>query len=344
MGLGGLIVLILGVLLPRPGLADVIGKWDWHLLADGSNKRELHWCIVFQIRGDEEDAFPRDKVDQWKKWARKAFANWVKDRSGKSTGWKFKEVDFWNEEPKPKCQIQIRWSVTPRSDFGRASVPKYKKGKHRAEDVQIYIHSVDAKGKPRKFGRKGKDTLDPVRLLKHEIGHAIRLDDTENIEDIMSSGVETEAGEIGNHDTNLSDEDYKEARESASTGLKVAMHQPQAPSAGEDVGVMVATLPVGPMVDAYVFLAVDAHDRYQDLDAAHDWLDRALELDPNNPVAARMLDQVKAEEQQVGLQRAGVALGTLQQMMIRMDEEEEHRRHEERHEGEEPGPPPEEGH
>ena len=344
MGWGGLIVLALCVLLPRPGLAHVVDNWDWHL-DKGKKKRKLHWCLISELReGFPPDAFPRDKAEQWKKWAKEAFDNWVKDGKGKPTGWKFEEV----KQLDPNCQVLIRFSTRPNGSYGKAVVPSGEKGDQRAKKVPIIIHGVDAKGKPRKYGRKGKDTLDPVRILKHEIGHAIRLDDTKNKNDIMSSGVETEAGEIGKHDTTPSDEDYKEARESAAGELKVAMHSPTVPSEGKDVGAMVATLPTGPMVEAYIAMAVEAHDRYQDLDAAHDWLDRALELDPNNPVAVRLLDQVKAEEQQVGLQRAGVALGALQQMMIRMAEEEEHGRHEERHEGEgapaeEPGPPPEEG-
>lgn len=345
MGWGGLIVLALCVLLPRPGLAHVVDNWDWHL-DKGKKKRKLHWCLVSELRkGFPPDAFPSDQAKKWKKWAKEAFDNWVKDGKGKPTGWTFEEV----KQLDPKCQVLIRFSTRPNGSYGKAVVPSGKKGDQRAKKVPIIIHGVDAKGKPRKYGRKGKDTLDPVRILKHEIGHAIRLDDTENKGDIMGSGVETEAGEIGKHDTTPSDEDYKEARDSAAGELKVAMHSPTVPSEGKDVGAMVATLPPGPMVEAYIAMAVEAHDRYQDLDGAHDWLDRALELDPNNPVAVRLLDQVKAEEQQVGLQRAGVALGTLQQMMIRMAEEEEHGMHEERHEGEgapaeEPGPPPEEGH
>ncbi len=334
MGRGGLVVLALCVLLPRPGLAHVVDNWDWHL-DKGKKKRKLHWCLILEPL---PEGFPRDKAEQWKKWAKESFDNWVKDGKGKPTGWTFEEVSYLD----PNCQVLIRFSTRPNGSYGKAYVPTGEKGDQRAKKVTIRIFGVGPDKKPRKYGRKGKDTLDPVRILKHEIGHAIRLDDTENIEDIMGSGVETEAGEIGKHDTTPSDEDYKEARDSAAGDLKVAMHSPTVPSEGKDVGAMVATLPPGPMVEAYVFLAVDAHDRYQDLDAAHDWLDRALELDPDHPVAARMLDQVKAEEQQVGLQRAGVALGTLQQMMIRMDEEEEHRMHEERHEEEHH--PPEEGH
>jgi hypothetical protein len=323
----------------------VVSDWDWHLVK-GKKKRKLHWCLVTELRkGFPPDAFPKAEADKWKKWAKEAFDNWVKDGKGKATGWTFEEVSQLDA----KCQVLIRFSTRPSGSYGKAVVPSGEKGDQRAKKVPIIINGVDAKGKARKYGRKGKDTLDPVRILKHEIGHAIRLDDTENKGDIMGSGVETEAGEVGKHDTTPSAEDYKEARDSAAGELEVAMHQPQAPSAGEDVGVMVATLPAGPMVDAYIAMAVEAHDRYQDLDGAHDWLDRALELDPNNPVAVRLLDQVKAEEQQVGLQRAGVALGVLQQMMIRMAEEEEHGRYEEHHEGEEappaeePGPPPEEG-
>lgn len=313
------------LLRTAPAPAHVVEEWDWHLLADGKEKRHIHWCVVFELRPGMEDAFPRGEAAKWKKWAKEAFDNWQKALSKRKKKWTFEEVDFWSGEP--KCQIQIRWSTTPRSDYGRASVPDYKKGEHRAETVQIYVHGVDAKKRPRKFGRKGDDTYDPVRLLMHEIGHAIRLDDTENPKDIMSSGVEDDAKEKGNHNTKLSEEDIKEAGDAAAGKLKVAM-LPAEPDA--------AALPTGPVVNAYMFMAADAHDRYQDLDAAHDWLERALELDPYNTTARAMLERVEAAEQQVGLQRMGVALGTLQQMLIRRQLEEQRRQEEweELHEGE----------
>ncbi|MFQ5894160.1 MAG: hypothetical protein ACE5H5_07580, partial [Nitrospinota bacterium] len=114
-----------------------------------------------------------------------------------------------------------------------------------------------------------------------------------------------------------------------------------------DVGALVANIPSGPMIEAYLFMAVQAHDRFRDLDAAHDWLERALELDPDNAVARGMLERVKAAEQQVGLGRAGVALGVLQQMLLRQaleEERQEQMQHEEHPPGEEWHPPPEEGH
>lgn len=350
---GGVVVLALGVLLPRPAVPHVVDNWDWHLVK-GKKKRHLHWCLITEFRkGFPPDAFPRDQAEKWKKWAKEAFKNWVKDGKGKPTGWTFEEVSYTD----PNCQILIRFSKRPNANYGTTYVPSGEKGDQRAKKVPIIINGVDAKGKPRNFGRKGKNTLDPVRLLKHEFGHAIRLGHPEKKKkkekekkkrgkkakgNIMDSGVETDEQERGNHDTELSEDDYQEARDAATGVLKVAMGPPSAPSAGEDVGAMVATLPAGPMVDAYIAMAVDAHDRYQDLDAAHDWLDRALELAPDHPIATRLLDQVKAEEQQVGLQRAGVALGVLQQMMIRMAEEEEYGMHEEQHEEEHH--PPEEVH
>lgn len=307
--------------LPASGLAHVVEDWDWHLLKDGKKKRHLHWCVIPELRPGMPDAFPRDKAAEWEKWAKEAFDNWTKDPKGESTGWTFEKVGPFDKN----CQIQIRWSTTPRSDFGRAVVPSGEEGDQRADKVQIYIHSVGADKKPRKFGREGEDTLDPVRLLKHEVGHAIRLDDTDNAEDMMSSGVESEDEEKGNHDTSLSEEDYKEARESASGELKVAMREVE-----KDVIPVATTFPKGPMVRAYLYMAAEAHDRYRDLDGAHDWLDRALELDPYNQTARAMLDKVKAEEQQVGMGRMGVALGTLTIMLERMEEERWHE-----HEGEE---------
>ncbi len=94
-------------------------------------------------------------------------------------------------------------------------------------------------------------------------------------------------------------------------------------------------IPSGPMVEAYIAMAVDAHDRFRDLDAAHDWLERALELDPDNYVAKGILDRVKAEEQQAGLQRAGAVMGAVMHMLAEQERRERERReHEGGHYGE----------
>lgn len=325
-GLAPVLSLLMLAALPSSGLAHVVENWDWHLLKDGKKKRHIHWCVIAKLTPAMRDAFPRDQAAKWEKWAKEAFDNWTKDSKGKATGWSFEKVGALDS----KCQIQIRWSTTPRSDFGRATIPTGAKGDQRAEKVQIYVHSVGADKKPRKFGRKGADTLDPVRLLKHEVGHAIRLDDTKNPKDMMSSGVESEDKEKGNHNTSLSEEDYKEARESAAGELKVALLDVE-----KDVIPVATTFPEGPMVRAYLYMAAEAHDRYRDLDGAHDWLDRALELDPYNNTARAMLDKVKAEEQQVGMGRMGAAMGTLSIMIERMEEQEWREGEEHHHEGEE---------
>lgn len=105
-----------------------------------------------------------------------------------------------------------------------------------------------------------------------------------------------------------------------------------------DVVPLATAFPTGPMVTAYLYMAASAHDQYRDLDAAHDWLDRALELDPYNTTATAMLDTVKSEEQQVGLQRMGVAMGVLMQMIEKAQEQEE----QQQEEGMEEEMPPEE--
>lgn len=86
-----------------------------------------------------------------------------------------------------------------------------------------------------------------------------------------------------------------------------------------NTGPLEVTIPHGPVVETYIAMAVDAHDRYGDLDSANDWLVRALELDPSNYVAQRLLVRVEAAQQQVALRRAGIALGALQQMLVRQE-------------------------
>lgn len=302
--------------MPGSGLAHVVEDWDWHLKKDGSKKRHLHWCVVVEIRkGLPPDAFPREDGNKWKKWAKEAFNNWTKDSKGKPTGWTFEEVSMHDK----KCQVMLRFSKRPSTSYGTAYVPSGEKGDQRAKKVVVIINGVGADKKARKYGRKGKDTFDPVRLLMHEIGHCLRLRDTKNKKDIMSSGVEKDEKEKGNHDTKLSEEDIKEAKDAAKGDLKVAAAMP---TAGDAVPVATA-IPTEPVVRAYMYMAADAHDRYKDLDSAEDWLERALEHDPYNRTARAMLDQVKAEKQQIGMQRMGVAVGTLQQMLEKMQEQEE---------------------
>jgi nucleotide-binding universal stress UspA family protein len=293
----------------------VVEDWDWHLKKDGSKKRHLHWCVVVEIRkGLPPDAFPSKEGAKWKKWAKEAFNNWTKDSKKKPTGWTFEEVSMHDK----KCQVMLRFSKRPNASYGTAYVPSGEKGDQRAKKVVVIINGVGTDKKPRKFARKGKDAFDPVRLLMHEIGHCLRLADTKNKKDIMSSGVEKDEKEKGNHDTKLSEEDIQEAKDAAKGDLKVA----SLPAVG-DVVPVATDLPTAPVVKAYMFMAADAHDRYRDLDAAEEWLERAMELDPYNTTAKKMLAQVKEEKQQAGLKRMGVALTVLQKMMEELEEQEQ---------------------
>lgn len=105
---------------------------------------------------------------------------------------------------------------------------------------------------------------------------------------------------------------------------------PKRPAVSDEVPFAIA-IPSGPIVEAYIAMAVDAHDRFRDLDAAHDWLDKALELDPDNYVAKGILDRVKAEEQQAGAQRAGAFMGAIQHMLAEQERREQERREHEGH-------------
>lgn len=111
-----------------------------------------------------------------------------------------------------------------------------------------------------------------------------------------------------------------------STGLQAGEQKGSSPSDVSQAGV---TFSPRAQAQAYIDMAVEAHDRQGDLDGAEQWLERALEIDPYHPVARKMLEQVKTEKQQAGLQRMGVALGTLQQMMERMEQHKEDQAQEE---------------
>jgi hypothetical protein len=203
---------VLLALTPSLGRAHVVENWDWHLVAQ-HKKRNLHWCLVVNppAQGDAFAAGP--EADQWKAWAEAAFQKWA----DAATGWTFEQVGVLET----RCQIKIRKSTAPSQPFGRAVVPSEDAGNQRAKSINIFVNFVDAEGKAREWGvENGK--LDPIRLLEHEIGHCLRLNDTDAKDDIMASGVETEAAERTNHTTDLSAQDKKEARDAAAGELRTS--------------------------------------------------------------------------------------------------------------------------
>jgi hypothetical protein len=202
--------LALLALAPSLGSAHVVENWDWHLV-EGQKKRKLHWCLVVNPPAAGDAFAAGAEADQWKAWAQAAFQKWT----DAATGWSFEEVSVLDS----KCQIKIRKSTGRNQSFGRAVVPSGDAGNQRAKTINLYVHFVDAEGNTREWGVEG-DKLDPIRLLEHEIGHCLRLNDTEDKGDIMASGVETEAEERGKHNTDLSDQDKQEARDSAAADLR----------------------------------------------------------------------------------------------------------------------------
>jgi hypothetical protein len=203
--------LLLLALTPSPGSAHVVENWDWHLV-EKQKKRKIHWCLVVNPPAAGDAFAAGAEADQWKAWAKAAFQKWT----DAATGWSFEEVGVLDS----RCQIQIRKSTSPEKSFGRAVVPSGDEGNQRAKTINLYIHFVDAEGNTREWGVEGDDKLDPIRLLAHEIGHCLRLNDTSDKGDIMASGVETEAEERGNHTTDLSEQDKQEARDSATADLR----------------------------------------------------------------------------------------------------------------------------
>ena len=221
-----LFLVVLLVFTPL-GLADVDKGVEWKKV-DGKEKTTIYYCLdkfTFQIY---------DKNGEWAGWIEEAVKEW----NDANTGWKFVKVD----QNDPKCQVTIEFDP----ELGKCWVDEETRKhvyriplarviwKDRDETTKRYgkatlvidpnitevfciTHRQWEKdpNKPNKWGTTGKDTIDPRTVLKHELGHLLRLKHPTNMKykttDVMWFNAKDMMGE---HPRKLSNHDIQQAKDS----------------------------------------------------------------------------------------------------------------------------------
>lgn len=172
---------------------SVYGGWDWlNETHPNDLKRTLTVC------------FEPDVTEQWKDWVREAMANW----NNAGSGWRFVEVLTF------PCQVVIQLRDFDDALGGKSHDGVWPSGRIRRVNVTFDSNLSDIQA-GLTWGRSGANTLDPVVIAKHELSHVLRLQHHPNWQ--RDNGNISDPIGVGNHNTNLSEEDKMEANESFRT-------------------------------------------------------------------------------------------------------------------------------
>ncbi len=230
-------------LTARPASAFVNEGWDWHLV-DGQPKRTLHYCAGNAVRYTEQGrsvdvtAVSQGLPPSWAGWLTEAVDNLNKA----NTGWTLVPSNLTF----PPCQVLIALAdISEDTHGGGVATPVDTGGDGKADIVRIVIDEslentsenvgdgVDtADGNHDGWSTiAGEGTRNPIGTLMHELTHAMRLDHHPDSKHSDKSDADiSDPRQPGDHDTNLSDEDLNELRQSAGTEEKVGMFETQGES------------------------------------------------------------------------------------------------------------------
>jgi len=185
-----LAVIVLAAVVSGIALAHVIESWEW---ADdpstGQPRRNLR---IFCGAGTNE---------QWQAWLREAIANW----EGEDTGWTFEIVD---EQADADVTLTVGEIAKP-NVLGQYA-PRFCPGCGRMVGGTLTMDSEWP------WGTSGDANYDPVKILKHELGHAMCLDHS-----AAGNVMPPEFG-AGDHNATPNADDHQEATDSAARGAREA--------------------------------------------------------------------------------------------------------------------------
>jgi len=224
-----IVLLVSGVLLglSNIALAFVNESWDWHNV-DGKAKRTLHYCastpIEYTNKGRvlEVEKAKAGLPENWNKWLTEAVDKWNKA----NTGWKLVPTEF----KIPPCQVVIAVADFDEGTTGGGMAQINDTDNDGKMDLVIIVldEKLENTLKDLPAGQDNSDgsrdgwstdskeqTRDPIGVLEHELGHALRLDHHLNSKhDDKNDPDVTDPRKPGDHKTDLSDEDKDEAKAS----------------------------------------------------------------------------------------------------------------------------------
>lgn len=194
-----LILIIALTITSYPAMAHFDNSWDWHnVTVNGTSqyKTTVHYCFDASVN------------DTWKGWIGTAIKNW----NDAGTGWTFAAG--------PPCQLTIKLEDI-RVQSGGAYVSGYgtTDADGRISNLTMVFDSnvtdqLWGGTPPDGWGTSGNNSLDPVVVAGHELGHAIRM---------RHSGAGVDTGDLedpvtpGNHNGTVSASDKSEAHKGTVT-------------------------------------------------------------------------------------------------------------------------------
>lgn len=233
-----LFVFMFGVAMPA--MANVNESWDWHLV-NGQKKRTLHYCAGTATRYTSTDrsleieAVEHGLPASWALWLTEAVENW--NNSG--SGWQFVPSEGLAIPP---CQVMIIIAdfnetitgggmnqIMDTDGDGKMDLSTIVMDENLEDTLGNLPDGQDrADGKRDGWSTEGSEmTRDPVGVLKHELGHSLRLAHHADARQSAATDPDiTDPRKPGDHKTDLSDADKQQAKDAFGQAVSLGNFTP----------------------------------------------------------------------------------------------------------------------